>query len=162
VTAPLATARLREARQEIRARLSEIAARAGRLPSLPLDERDRERRALVDALDEALRPHLEWEERAVHPIVDRLACEGPATFSACMRYEHEIIHRWSGELAKPAPGEDATGFVRRLDNLLGVLAAHFELEEEVLFPILDRAFTPHGFDRALDSAQAGGGSDRAA
>jgi hypothetical protein len=38
-----------------------------------------------------------------------------------------------------ADAADAVAFSRRADNLLGVVLAHVELEEEVLFPILDRA-----------------------
>ncbi|HEX8907827.1 MAG TPA: hemerythrin domain-containing protein, partial [Anaeromyxobacteraceae bacterium] len=95
---------------------------------------------VVAELEAALRPHLEWEESTIHPIVDKFACEGPAAFSTSMRYEHVIIYRWLGELGRQAQDSAAVvAFSRRADNLLGVVLAHFELEEEVLFPILDRA-----------------------
>jgi iron-sulfur cluster repair protein YtfE (RIC family) len=134
-----ATAHIRAARERIRERLGELAVRVGALREGRPAGRRAEMRAVVDELDGALRPHLRWEEETVHPVVDKFACEGPAAFSASMRYEHEIIHRWSADLARLAERDDAFAFARRADNLLGVVLAHFELEEEVLFPILDRS-----------------------
>ena len=61
-----------------------------------------------------------------------------------MRYEHENIYRWIADLRDLADG-DAVAFARRADNLFGVILAHFELEEHVLFPILDRSMTPAAF-----------------
>lgn len=144
VTAPRlatsTTAPLREVRRRLRERLASVAERVGALSTLPLASRRADMEQVVAELEAALRPHLEWEESTIHPIVDKFACEGPAAFSTSMRYEHVIIYRWLGELGRQA--RDAAGvvaFSRRADNLLGVVLAHFELEEEVLFPILDRA-----------------------
>jgi iron-sulfur cluster repair protein YtfE (RIC family) len=131
------TAPLRAQRAHLREVLALLSERVGALPSLTEDAARREMRALVSGLDAILRPHLAWEERTLHPVVDKYACEGPAAFSASMRYEHEIIHRWSAELARLA-GDDPRAFARQADRLLGVVLAHFELEEHVLFPILDR------------------------
>jgi len=48
---------------------------------------------------------------------------------------------WIGQLAASArdKGLDARAFVRRTDRLLGLLAAHFEVEDQVFLPVLDRA-----------------------
>ncbi len=109
---------------------------------------------VVAEFDERLRPHLDLEERTIHPVVDKFACEGPATFSASMRYEHTIIYRWLAELGQQAgEASAAVAFLRRFDNLLGVVFAHFELEEEVLFPVLDRTMSASS-DRALISLAA--------
>lgn len=143
----LATAELRAERARIRVTLSRISQLAGAVGSAPPERRGPAMREVVDALDACLGPHLEWEERTLHPIVDKFACEGPAAFSASMRYEHEIIHRWMAELARVAgatPG-DAGGFVRQADRLLGVVTAHFELEEHVFFPVLDRSVSVEWF-----------------
>lgn len=135
----LATADLRAERARIRATLGQISELAGAVAAAPAAHRGGAMRQVVAALDECLRPHLEWEERTLHPIVDKFACEGPAAFSASMRYEHEIIHRWMAELARRASeAGDAPDFVRQADRLLGVITAHFELEEHVFFPVLDR------------------------
>jgi iron-sulfur cluster repair protein YtfE (RIC family) len=134
------TAPLREARSQLRQALAKLAERVGAARDLPLDVRTAAMEDIVTELAARLRPHLEWEERTIHPVVDKFACEGPATFSASMRYEHAIIYRGIHDLR--ALANDATAaiaFSRRADNLLGVVLAHFELEEEVLFPVLDRA-----------------------
>ncbi|WP_242342216.1 hemerythrin domain-containing protein [Anaeromyxobacter terrae] len=135
--APAVTAPLREQRARLRETLAAIGDRVGALAGLGADGAAAEMRAIVAALDACLRPHLAWEERTLHPVVDKYACEGPAAFSASMRYEHDIIHRWSAELARRSGG-DPRAFARHADRLLGVVLAHFELEEHVLFPILDR------------------------
>lgn len=142
-SATLVTAPLRDARGHLREFLKAIADRVGELASLPTEERSAGMKKVAADLDTRLRPHLEWEERAIHPVVDKFACEGPAAFSASMRYEHEIIYRSIGELrAQSLDGTSVVAFTRRADNLLGVVLAHFELEEQVLFPILDRALGP--------------------
>jgi iron-sulfur cluster repair protein YtfE (RIC family) len=134
------TAPLREARAHIRAALARVAERVGAIPDLPPEARTAAMDGVVAELLARLRPHLEWEERTIHPVVDKFACEGPATFSSSMRYEHAIIYRWLDELRMQAGDPAAVvAFSRRADNLLGVVLAHFELEEQVLFPILDRA-----------------------
>jgi hypothetical protein len=139
-SAPLVTAPIREARGRLRQSLAAIADRVGGLAGLPIAERSAAMARVAADLDERLRPHLEWEERTIHPVVDKFACEGPAAFSASMRYEHQIIYRSIGELRGLAlDAATVVAFSRRADNLLGVVLAHFELEEEVLFPILDRA-----------------------
>jgi iron-sulfur cluster repair protein YtfE (RIC family) len=141
-SARVPTAPLRNARARLRERLAAIADEIGSLTVIAAGERRGAMRSIVGELDACLRPHLRWEERTIHPIVDRFACEGPTAFSATMRYEHEIIDRWSAELARRAEGGDAIAFARNADRLLGVVLAHFELEEQVLFPILDRSVAP--------------------
>jgi hypothetical protein len=139
------TAPLRDARGRLRVALAEIAARTGDLPALPLEARSAAMHEVAADLEARLRPHLEWEERTIHPVVDKFACEGPAAFSTSMRYEHEIVYRTLVELRGRAADADAVvAFSRRVDNLLGLVLAHFELEEEVLFPVLDVALGAAG------------------
>ncbi len=149
---PLLTKRIREIRAGILERLSSLAADIGSLEAMTDPDRRDCMHRVAGEMSGCLRPHLEWEESTVHPIADKYACEGPAVFSASMRYEHGIIYRWLGELRDLADGE-ATAFRRRADNLLGVVLAHFELEENVLFPVLERSLPP-GTLRALDLPQA--------
>lgn len=138
------TGPLRDVRDRLRRSLESIAERVGQLSALPLEERSPAMAKVAGDLDAVLRPHLEWEERTVHPVVDKFACEGPAAFSASMRYEHAIIHRSIGELRELSGAEDVVAFSRRADNLLGIVFAHFELEEQIVFPILDRALGATG------------------
>ncbi len=135
-----ATAALRDTRAHLRQALARIADRVGTLRDLPPEGRVAAMEHVSDELSARLRPHLRWEERTIHPIVDKFACEGPAAFSASMRYEHAIIYRGLDDLRALASDPSAVvAFARRADNLLGIVLAHLELEEEVLFPILDRA-----------------------
>lgn len=134
------TAALRGARAHLRQALARIADRVGAVRDLPAEVRTPAMEHVIDELSARLRPHLQWEERTIHPIVDRFACEGPAVFSTSMRYEHAIIYRALDELrAQASDAAAVVAFTRRADNLLGVVLAHLELEEEVLFPILDQA-----------------------
>lgn len=95
---------------------------------------------------EHIKPHAEWEERVLYPAVDKRAASGPNPFTASMRYEHRIVVRWTDELANTP---DVIGFARRADNLLGLVWAHFEEEEEVLLPILDRSMSKEEFDQEI-------------
>jgi hypothetical protein len=56
-----------------------------------------------------------------------------------MRYLRRIIAHRIDELVREAgcPEPDSRGFARRGNQLLGLITAHFEEEEEVLLPILD-------------------------
>jgi hemerythrin-like domain-containing protein len=109
---------------------------------------------VVRFLGEHIRPHAEWEERVLYPLVDGKA-GSPARhpFTASMRYEHRIVGRWIDEMgairgkAKP----DVRAFARRADNLLGLIAAHFEEEEEVLLPILDATMKPEEFKAVMQA-----------
>ncbi len=107
----------------------------------------------VSFFEKHIKPHAEWEERALYPIVDRLA-GGTNPFTSTMRYEHRVVARWTAELRaesdKPKPS--AAKFARRTDNLLGLLWAHFEEEEEVLLPYIDKGLTNEQFEHELGEA----------
>jgi len=105
----------------------------------------------VSFFEKHIKPHAEWEERVLYPIVDRLAGGGPNAFTATMRYEHRVVGRWIAELRAESdkPAIDAAKFARRTDNLLGLLWAHFEEEEEVLLPLIDKGMTKAEFEREV-------------
>ena len=104
---------------------------------------------VVAFFEKHIGPHADWEERVLYPVVDRLAGGGPNAFTATMRYEHRVVGRWIGELRAESdkPAIDAARFARRTDNLLGLLWAHFEEEEEVLLPLIDKGMTKGQFER---------------
>ncbi len=68
-----------------------------------------------------------------------------------MRQEHRVVGRWIDELGAllAKPTFDATAFARRSDNLLGLIDAHFECEEQVLLPLVDRSMTRAQFEKAM-------------
>ena len=49
---------------------------------------------------------------------------------------------------------DAGAFARAADRALGVIAAHFEKEEEVFLPLLDRSMTRAEVEAALGKPSA--------
>ena len=102
-------------------------------------------------LDEEIRPHASWEEVKLYPLLDSMI-GGREPFTASLRREHAIIDRWIEELAVHAASTapDVVGFARRADWLFGLIEAHFEEEEEVLLPILERRYkTADDFERAV-------------
>ena len=106
---------------------------------------------MVSFFEQHIKPHAEWEERFLYPVVDKLAGGGAHAFTSTMRYEHRVVGRWIAELRAEAdkPKVDAARFARRTDNLLGLLWAHFEQEEEVLLPLIDKGMSKQQFEREL-------------
>lgn len=108
---------------------------------------------VVAFLEGHIEPHAAWEERVLYPIVDELA-GGPSAFTSTMRYEHRVVGRWIAELRAESeqPALDAVKFARRADNLLGLIWAHFEQEERVLLPFIDRGMSKAQFEQKLRDA----------
>lgn len=136
---------------EIKEHLDHLDVELGKLATAPAQDRAASMQRVVGFVREHIKPHAEWEERVLYPAVDRRAASGPNPFTASMRYEHGIVGRWTDELAAiaAAPAPDATAFTRRADALLGLIRAHFEEEEEVLLPILDRTMSKEDFEREI-------------
>ncbi len=139
--------------RDIEDRLAEVERQIGGLPAAPPVEQRRTMTHILVFLREHVLLHAEWEEKVLYPVVDRRAGSGAHRFTASMRQEHAIVARWTEELASEAakPEPDATRFARRADQLLGVLQAHLENEEEVLLPVLDWTMTPEDFEREIFS-----------
>ncbi len=133
---------LREMRAWIRARLDDVDALTQTLSrEAALHDATETMTRIVSVLEDELRPYMEWEGRMLHPNIDEFACEGPMAFSASMQHEHRVVDRWIDDLATRARDAriDGRAFARRTDRLLGLLAAHFEVEDRVFLPVLDRA-----------------------
>jgi hemerythrin-like domain-containing protein len=112
------------------------------------DTPERHMRSLVAALKGHIGPHAAWEEEVLYPVVDRQA--GEAQFTRSMRYEHRIVERTIGELERMADsGAEPARFAQRAEQLLGLIHAHFEVEEEVLLPVLDSTMSREEFEREV-------------
>ena len=142
---------------EIKEHLDHLKTEIGKLAAAPPGEQKASMQHVVSFVREHIKPHAEWEEQVLYPAVDRRAASGPNPFTASMRYEHRIVVRWTDELASMASSAtpDITAFARRADNLLGLIWAHFEEEEEVLLPILDRTMSKEDFEREIGRHHAG-------
>ena len=141
----------REEHAGIREHLGHIQQKAGALRTVVPGEQQMSMLFISKFLNEHIRAHAEWEEKVLYPVVDRLAKSGAEAFTSTMRYEHGVVGRWIDELTteseKATP--DLEAFARRTDNLLGLLAAHFEEEEEVLLPLVEKGMSPEQFKREI-------------
>lgn len=142
---------------EVKRHLDHIAAMVGALRGASGADARATMAKVVHALRSHLVPHAEWEDRVLYGLVDAKAgTEEHHRFTASMRHEHVIVARWIAELDaemhKAAP--DAMAFARRADNLLGLVLAHFECEEEVLLAVIDARMTKEEFERAVGHTHA--------
>ena len=150
------TAGFRGQHSEIQVHLGHLDGMLKGLEAAPAQEQRKTMAFVAKFLDEHIRSHAEWEEAKLYPLVDSRASQGGEPFSASMRYEHGIIGRGIDELAALAAAEtpDAQAFTRAGHRLLGVISAHFEKEEEVFLPILDRTMTREELEKALGDPAA--------
>jgi hemerythrin-like domain-containing protein len=86
-----------------------------------------------------LEPHAGWEERVMYALVDRLTGGYYPPVTATLRYEHAVMGRWlrKFEASMSAPLKHPAHGIILASELFGLIRAHLEVEEEVLFPILD-------------------------
>jgi iron-sulfur cluster repair protein YtfE (RIC family) len=145
------TAAFRAEHREMQEHLRHVHEWVGALPTQQPPEQRRTAQKIASFFEKHIKPHAEWEERFLYPVVDKLAGGGPNAFTSTMRYEHRVVGRWIGELRVDAekPKIDLPRFTRRADNLLGLIWAHFEEEEEVLLPLIDKGMTRAQFEREL-------------
>jgi hemerythrin-like domain-containing protein len=118
-----------------REHLERILAAARDLPSLPPGERRAVvRRALAFVHDE-LTPHAEAEEATIYREVGRILGHPWAT--APMVYDHMLIRRRAIELEQADP-DDCALLQRHLYGLHALVCSHFEKEEQLYLPLLER------------------------
>lgn len=116
----------------------------------------REQRAtmtrIVGFFKDHIAAHAADEERVLYPVVREHAGEGNRLTEVPI-HEHRIVERWIAGLERAAadPSPDAAVFARDAGHLVGLLRAHFEVEEEVLLPVLDAAMTAEEFESAVGS-----------
>ncbi len=148
----------RQEHVELKEHLGHVHAWNGALAKQPPAEQAQTMKRIVGFFEQHLAPHAKWEEQHLYESVDKRASSGPNAFTASMRFEHRVVERWIAELRKESEAEtpDATAFARRTDYLLGLVTAHFEAEEEVLLPVLDRTMTAEEFERELGRHEGGG------
>lgn len=153
----LPTASFRAEHAEVKVHLQHLDSMAGSLPSQDEAKRVKTAAFIVDFLAEHILTHAAWEEKNLYPAVDKRTTAGARPFTGTMRYEHGIIGRSIDDLKKAAaaPGFDAVRFARDTDRLLGLIAAHFEKEEEVLLPVLDESMTREQVETELGMAKDG-------
>lgn len=145
----------RQEHVEIRAHLSHISSMIEAIAKAPAAEAQQRMQHLVGALRAHILAHADWEERVLYPVIDMKAGPAPHRFTEAMRLEHRIVGRWIDELDRQSnrATADVLAFARRADQLLGLILAHFEEEEEVLLPIIDATMTREEFEREILSKE---------
>lgn len=147
-----ATEQFREVHKELRGHLNHMNALVGKLPRLATEEQKTTMTEVVSILNDHIHRHAKAEEEVLYPVVDRMAgTTEPYLFTATMRYEHRIVGRWISELRNHAnqASPDVTAFARRADNVIGLVSAHFEEEEDILLPVLDSKMTVAQFKKEV-------------
>jgi hemerythrin-like domain-containing protein len=140
---------------EMKKHLAHVEDLVGNLGRSNPEEQKKKMMEIVSFFQVHIKPHAEWEEEKLYPAVDKRTCKGSDkgsdVFTATMRHEHKIIGRWIDEIASEANSKspNAQRFSRKTDQLLGLINGHFEEEEEVLLPILDRSMTREEFEQEI-------------
>jgi len=147
-----ATEGFRALHQELRTHTTHLTILVGKLAKQTPEEQKASMTEIVTCLTDNVHSHAKIEEDVLYPVVDK-AAGSPAEFpfTATMRYEHRIIGRWITELRNHAnqPSPDIMAFTRRAENLLGLISAHLEEEEDILLPVLDSKMTVAQFKKEV-------------
>jgi iron-sulfur cluster repair protein YtfE (RIC family) len=147
-----ATEGFRALHQELRTHTTHLTILAGKLPKQSPEEQTATMTEIVTCLTDNIHSHAKIEEDVLYPVVDKASGSPPDyPFTATMRYEHRIVGRWITELRNNAnqPSPDITAFTRRTENLLGLISAHLEEEEDILLPVLDAKMTVAQFKKEV-------------
>lgn len=149
------TKEFRSHHAEVLEHLGHVDAMAARLEKESPDKQLQTMQRVVGFFREHIGPHALDEERVLYPAVRRRAGEGNRLTEVPV-YEHRIVERWITDLeteaAKDTP--DAAAFSQKAVHLVGLLRAHFEVEEQVLLPILDATMTTAEFKREVGDRMA--------
>ena len=94
----------------------------------------------VTLLHDYLLPYLAAEEAVLHPAVERQLPGSGVQPTRLLHLEHDIMRRWIQEMEEEMNGSlpDHNAFARRGERLLGLIEAHFEVDETILYPLLDQ------------------------
>lgn len=140
---------------EVLEHLGHVDAMASRLSRESTAEQRQTMKRVVGFFQEHIGPHALDEERVLYPAVRQRAGDGNRITEVPI-YEHRIVERWIADLeaeaAKSSP--DAASFSEKAVHLVGLLRAHFEVEEQVLLPILDATMSPEEFKREIGDRMA--------
>jgi iron-sulfur cluster repair protein YtfE (RIC family) len=97
--------------------------------------------------------HIDAEEHVLFPAFERLTgmVTGP---TMVMRTEHVEIRRWMALAGARLAGADAVGYRAAVQGLESVLGPHNRKEEDILYPMCDRAAGTDGADDLVRRMQA--------
>jgi hemerythrin-like domain-containing protein len=106
-------------------------------------------REVIDFVNRQVAPHARAEEYTLYPATDWAAGEG-SRLTEVPRFEHQLVARRCQALEKAISAGSSSGKLMHLCyGILGLVAAHFQVTEEVLFPYLDKAFDAARFEKEV-------------
>lgn len=155
------TQALREEHRKLLAALHAIGERLEKLHELPTMEQMSHAREVLEFVRRQVAPHARAEEYTLYPAADWAAGEG-SKMTEAMRYEHTIVTARCEALEKAIAQGAPPGRLMHLSYaILGLVAAHFKVTEDVLLPYLDRAFDAARFEKeVLDPLRVERGAKR--
>jgi iron-sulfur cluster repair protein YtfE (RIC family) len=98
-----------------------------------------------------LRQHIEVEEQLLFPAFEQRTGMTTAGPSQVMRVEHEQMRPILARMDAAVAGQDGDGYQRESRALFDILLPHNQKEEQMMYPMLDRAV---GDDAAALVAEA--------
>ncbi len=106
-------------------------------------------REVLDFVARQVAPHARAEEYTLYPAVDWAAGEG-SRLTETARFEHQLVTRRCQALEKAVSAGAPGGKLMHLCyGILGLVAAHFQVTDEVLLPYLDKAFDTARFEKEV-------------
>jgi hypothetical protein len=143
------TAPLREEQEKLLAALHAVGARVERLHELPTVEQMSLAREVLEFVSRQITPHARAEEYTLYPAADWAAGEG-SKLTEAVRHEHKLVAARCEALQQAIAEGAAPGRLMHISySILGLIAAHFKVTEEVILPYLDKAFDAARFEREV-------------
>jgi len=106
-------------------------------------------REVIDLVNRQIAPHARAEEYTLYPAADWAAGEG-SHLTETARFEHQLVARRCQALEKSISAGAAPGKLMHLCyGILGLVAAHFQVTEEVILPYLDKALDKARFEKEV-------------
>ncbi|HYJ34288.1 MAG TPA: hemerythrin domain-containing protein [Candidatus Binatia bacterium] len=143
------TASLRAEHATIMSRVQALAERIETLHEQATLDQLSTAREVVDFVRRQIVPHAHAEEYTLYPAADWAAGEG-SKLTEPVRFEHVLVSRRCDALEKAIGAGAAPGKLMHLCyGILGLVAAHFVVTEEVILPYLDKAFDGPRFEKEV-------------
>lgn len=143
------TASLRAEHATLMSRVQALAERIETLHEQTTLDQLSTAREVVDFVRRQIVPHAHAEEYTLYPAADWAAGEG-SKLTEPVRFEHVLVARRAEALEKAIAAGAAPGKLMHLCyGILGLVAAHFVVTEEVILPYLDKAFDAARFEKEV-------------
>jgi len=146
---PRPTASLRAEHATLMTRLQALAERIETLHEQTTLDQLSTAREVVEFVRRQVAPHAHAEEYTLYPAADWAAGEG-SKLTEPVRFEHVLVSRRCEALEREIAAGAAPGKLMHLCyGILGLVAAHFVVTEEVILPYLDKAFDTARFEKEV-------------